>query len=339
MIRNLRNTDHLYDAVLNLKQQTKLQVSIESNRKEYDAILTIGDYQFIVEYKSEIRLSNKGIVLSQLDELHNRSRKPIIIIAKYITADICEEFKERNINYIDIAGNCYINHKSLFIYIIGKKTQRLSKTNKSRAFQEAGIKLIFNLLKSPESLQYSYRKLAEITDISIGSVSNVMKELEELKFVLKTNKKRVLKNTSKLLDRWVIAYNDVLRPRILKKRMRFINIENLYNWDRLPIQDAEDVNLWGGEPAAAILTGQLHPEKLTIYTNGSWQGVASDLKMVPDENGEIEILYIFWKEEDKYREEYVTPALLVYTDLISSGYERNIQIANEILNNELQYIK
>ena len=121
--------------------------------------------------------------------------------------------------------------------------------------------------------------------------------------------------------------------------MRFAEIDNYYNWDTLPVQDVEDINLWGGEPAAAVLTGQLQPEKFTIYTNGNWQNIAADLKLIPDENGQIEILQMFWNEEDKYRENYITPALLIYADLMGSGDDRNIETAKLILENELQHIK
>jgi len=33
------------------------------------------------------------------------------------------------------------------------------------------------------------------------------------------------------------------------------------------------------------------------------------------------------------------PPVLIYTDLMRSGSDRNIETANMILNNELQYIK
>lgn len=334
-----KNNDFIYDASVQFEQLTNIPVEIESKRKEYDAILTMNDIQFIVQAKSEIRASNKGIILSEIKNLKGQSRRPIIVIAKYLAVDIAKEFKNLGINYIDIAGNAFVKEGEIFVFISGQKAQKIAKTKQTRAFQEAGIKLIFNLLMKPDNLQCSYRELAEMTDISIGSVSNVMKELEELNFILKTNTKRILKNTQELLNRWIVAYNDVLRPRIIKKRMRFSNIEDYGNWDTLSIQDIDDINLWGGEPAAALLTGQLQPEILTIYTNGTWQSIAGDLKLIPDDKGEIEILYMFWNENDVYREKYVTPALLVYADLIGSGYERNTQIAKIILENELQYIK
>ncbi|MFO7656348.1 MAG: type IV toxin-antitoxin system AbiEi family antitoxin [Bacteroidales bacterium] len=334
-----KNNDFIYDAVVRFEEITSIPVEVESRRKEYDALLTIKDIQFVAEAKAEIRASNKGIILSEVNHLKRQTHRPIIVIAKYLAVDIASEFKKLGINYIDIAGNTFIKEGNLFVFTSGQKAEKISKTKQTRAFQEAGIKLIFNLLMKPDNLQCSYRELAEITDISIGSVSNVMKELEELNYILKTNTKRILKNIPSLLNRWIIAYNEVLHPRIYRKRMRFLNIEDYRNWDTLPIQNIEDINLWGGEPAAAILTGQLQPEKLLIYTSGNWQSIASDLKLIPDEKGEVEILFMFWKEEDRYRKKSITPALLVYADLIGSGYERNTQIAKIILENELQYIK
>jgi len=333
-----KNSDFLYDAIIHLEQITKTIIEVESNRKEYDAILTIKGDQYIVIAKSEVKTSNKGIVLTQVEELGTNSKKPIIIVAKYIANNIATEFREKEINYLDVAGNSFIKHKDVLISITGQKIERISKTNQSRAFQEAGIKLIFNLLKNPHAVQASYRELAEITNISIGSVSNVMKELEELNFLLKTNNRRVLKNTKELLDRWVMAYHDVLKPRILKKRMKFSNEDNYKEWSKLSLNNNDNINLWGGESGAALLTGQLKPKEFSIYTNGSWQDIAKELKLIPGEDADIQIYYMFWKGEEN-PDKPIVPALLVYADLITSGYDRNTQIAQNILNNELQYIK
>ena len=331
-----KGRDYIYDATAHLTEITGADIQVYSNRKEYDALITINGTDFIVEAKAEVRATNKATILA--DVRNYNSKKPIIIIAKYIALDIAVEFKEKGINYIDVAGNCFIKHKDLFIYVSGQKIQRISKTNQSRAFQEAGIKLIFNLLKSPDTLQLSYRELARRTDISIGSVSNVMKELEELNFLLKTNEKRILKNTNELLSRWVVAYHDVLKPRILRKRMRFSNPNDYKNWYKIQLTGLSDINLWGGEPGAALITGKLKPAVFLIFTNSTWQFIAKKLKLIPDEEGEVEIDYMFWKEEKK-SEKPVAPALLIYADLITSGFDRNTQIAQNILSNELQYIK
>jgi len=332
------NKDYIYDASTNLENIINKQIDVENNQAEYDGTLTIDRKRFTIVAKSEVRFSNKGLILNKIDQLQAKTSHPVILIAKYISTGMAQRLKESGYNYLDIAGNCHLSTKNLFIHISGQKVRKISKTHQSRAFQEAGIKLIFNLLQNPINLELSYRKLAELTDISIGSVSNIMNELEELNFLIRSKKKRKLKNTDELLNHWIIAYNDVLRPRLIKKRMRFSSPESFDKWKNLILQDNEDINLWGGEAAAAILTGKLQPLKFTIYTNGTWQNIARKYKFIPDDEGEIEILQMFWNEKSQQKENPIVPTLLIYTELINSEYSRNREIA-QILENELQYIK
>ncbi len=331
-----KNSDFLYDASVRLEQLTGLNVTVESHRTDYDGIIDIDGHAFTVEIKNELRKENKGFLFTKLDELNRKTKRPTLIIAKYINSEVALELKKSNVNYLDVAGNCFIKHEDLILYVVGQKVHKKEKNNQTKAFQEAGVKIIFNLLTNPDNLQISYRELAELADVSIGSVSNIMNELEDQNFILKTKMKRVLKNKTALLERWVVAYHDVLRPRILKKQMRFTKPEDASNWRSLLINKNDDITVWGAEPAAAILTNNLNPEKFSIYTTKNWQNLGQELGIVPDLNGKIEILQVFWKQWDINQ---TTPPLLVYADLIGSGFSRNIETAQIILENELQYLK
>ena len=334
-----RDLEYIFDAIVQLQQIADVATDVESNRNEYDAVATINNTQFVVISKSEIRASNRGIVLSEIENLKKVTKKPIIAIAKFIANDIAKEFKEKGINYIDRAGNTYIKHGKLLIFITGQKIEKTTNYNQSRAFQESGIKLLFQLLTQPDDLQLSYRSLAGKTGIALGSVSIIMQELEDLKFVIKAKNKRHLKNKEELLERWIMAFNDVLRPRLFKKRFRFPNNESYNLWQKLPINEINGRNIWGGEPAASILTKQLQPQNFTIYTNEGWQPVASALKLIPDTNGDVEILSMFWQEDEEKEKLNITPTLIILAELMSSGKERNIDTANLIIENELQHIK
>lgn len=331
-----RNHDFIYEATSKLEKLIDIPIQVDSNRENYDALLTIRDMQFIVEIKAAVRTSNQGLVLSQLEEMKNNSSKPLILIAEYISKKATEELKERNINYIDVAGNAFIKFRDLVIFVDGQKNTKKDKTNHSRAFQETGLKILFHLLDKPNHLQDSYRRIADQADVSIGSVSNVMAELEELNYLLKTNEKRVLKNTSELLERWVVEYNAVLRPRILRKRMRFIDPDHLKNWRSINIHTQDGAILWGGEPGGAILTENLRPELFTVFSDLELSQIANKLRLVPSEKGTIEILQKFWKNDTG--NQTVAPALLVYADLMNSGFGRNMETAKQILENELQHI-
>ena len=330
-----KNTDYIYDAASVLEQLTGFSATVESKRKEHDAVITINRQAFFVKARNEIRKENEGLLISLVVPFEGEYCSSIFI-AKYISADTAQTLKSLRINYLDTSGNCYIQTTDFLIYVSGQKVQRKQKTNQAKAFQESGIKLLFQLLSNPGNLQLSYRELAELADISIGSVSNIMTELEDEHFILRTKTKRVLKNKPDLLERWIIAYHDVLRPRLLKKQMRFSKKETLSNWKSFSLKGK---GLWGEEPGASLLTNHFSPETFTIYTFESWQNISTELGLIPDETGNVEILQQFWTDESSNNAKQTVSPLLIYADLMQSGFGRNIETAKLILENELPYIK
>ena len=316
-------------------ENTGITLTFADSKRANNSIAKINNERFIVDVKPEISHGNKGVVLQQLMDASREEKLPVLLITKFIPSLIAKSYIEKGINYIDAAGNCNIRQNDLLLIIEGKKIDRLPKTNQARAFQEAGIKLIYCLLDNPNNINKPLRELAELSQIALGSVSVIFQELVELKFVLITKNKKALKNKPELLQRWVIAYNDVLRPKLLTKKMSFTNKSDYANWNNLKPNTISEKTLWGGECAAAILTQNLTPANYTIYTNDTWQSVGKSLKLIPDENGKVEILRLFYKTDE---EKTVSP-LLVYADLMGSGDSRNLETANLILNNELQYLK
>lgn len=330
------NNDRIYEATSKLEQLINIPIEISNIEQDYDALLNIKGQQFIVEVKSAIRTSNQGLVLSQLQQLKQKSELPIIVIADFISKNATQALKDSGINYIDTAGNAFVKHKDLVFLIEGQKKVNKERTNQPRAFQEAGLKVLFHLLSNPEHLQDSYRTIAEKANVSLGSVSHVMAELENLNFLLKTKNNRILKNKKELLERWIVEYNAVLRPRIVRKRMRFIKSDDIRDWRAINTHADNGVILWGGEPGGALLTGNLRPEKFTVFTDLELAEVAKTLRLVPDQNGAVEVLQKFWNTD--FDNTNVAPTLLVYADLISSGFGRNLETAKQIGEHELHYI-
>lgn len=323
-----RSNDFIYDATSKLESLTHATIELDSKRKEYDAAVTINDKRLNIIAKAAIRDSNIGIVLAPFVNQTDKEKSNILFIAKYISKSSATLLKDSNLNYLDASGNAYIKKDNLFICIEGQKADKYDK-DQSRAFQEAGLKLILILLSKPESLAYSYRELSEKTDISIGSVSNIFSELEDLKFVLRTKQKRIIKNKKELIERWVIAYNEVLKPRILRKRMKFLQNTEFSDIKNLA---EKKISVWGGEPAAAILTKNLRPEQYILYSNAELSVLSKQFKLTPNPNGNLELCELFWKFDT---ETVTAPPLVVYADLISSGFERNIEMAKLILQDEL----
>ncbi|MBC8645342.1 winged helix-turn-helix transcriptional regulator [Flavobacterium lindanitolerans] len=218
-----RDNDFVYEAIASLEDTTGIPITIESVRETYDVVLQINNETFYCIAKKNAKNANYGIIMSALKDISNSKNN--IVIADYLTKKTAEELKQNSINYLDASGNAFIKTKDFFVYVEGRKTKINKKTNQTRAFQEAGLKLLLLLISNPETLQFSYRELAEKTGIALGSVSNIFKELEESHYLLKTRNKRVLKNQDDITERWVIAYNELLKPRSLRKKMRALGNE------------------------------------------------------------------------------------------------------------------
>lgn len=325
-----KDNDFVYEAIAFLEDTIGSPITIESVRETYDVVLQINNETFYCIAKKNAKNANYGIIMSALKDI-NQSKNNIVI-ADYLTKNTAEDLKKNGINYLDASGNTFIKTNHFFVYVEGRKAKINKKTNQTRAFQEAGLKLLLLLISNPETLQFSYRELAEKTGIALGSVSNIFKELEESHYLLKTRNTRVLKNQDEIIERWVIAYNELLKPRSFRKKMRAIGNE----FNSKHIINNNDLKLYlGGEPGGALLTGQLKPKDYIIYTDEETSKVAKELKLVPDEAGNIELYSKFWTDSFHLKNEYTAPPLVIYADLLGSGNNRNIETAKLILENGL----
>lgn len=92
-----------------------------------------------------------GLILSRFQELDNDKNR--LLVVDYLAKDVAEILQQQNYNYIDVAGNAHIKVGELFIFIEGQKKKSKEKKNQSRAFQEAGLKLLLLLISDTQSLQ------------------------------------------------------------------------------------------------------------------------------------------------------------------------------------------
>ena len=310
----------------------------EDNGKWYDIntsgenwVVNILGKRFLCVVKNIVTTSNFGSLCKELTSLKNY---PVILVARYIYPRLMRELMHRGINSMDVVGNCEIKAGTFIIHVEGKRRSNklfMAVGGKSRLFQETGLKIIFQLLTDPYKVNFTYRDIQELVGVSLGSVYIIMNELEEKGFILKTDERKVLKNKIELLERWSVAFNDVLKPKLFVKRMTFRDSTSKSNWFNLPFPPGV---LWGGEPAANMRDGYLYPDCFTIY--GGSTGVLVKAGLRVDEDGEIFVYNKFWKKIDL---DTTVPAILIYADLMGSGNSRNIEAAQRILEHELQYLQ
>jgi len=175
-----------------------------------------------------------------------------------------------------------------------------------------------------------YREIAQAAGVAHGTVGWVMADLQHLGFLdeIKTKRRRKLFNQPRLLQQWTEQYARLLRPKTLLQTYYAPTIEAWREW---PLEQHR--LLWGGEPAAALITQYLRPGELTIYGDKLPGLVAARYGLALDPipgYAKVEVRKRFWNFAQADFRKDVTPALLIYADLLATGDARCIETAKLI---------
>lgn len=320
--------DLIYQGINALEETLGFPVELCNDKGKYDAVINIKGDKFICLTKKYAKNESNNALKELAINIDNNANK--ILIADHLPKNKAAFLKKNQINYLDAAGNAYIETDSLFIYIEGKAAKITFANNQTRAFQEAGLKLLLLLISQPDSLDLTYREMAKKTGVSTGSISNILKELEAENYLLRSSKKKILKNKEELINRWVINYKDYLKPRVKRQQMRALG-----DFNSKELLKSKLDFYFGGEPGGELLTQRLKPKDYIIYSNEDIKTIAQTLKLVPDESGNIELYQQFWTAGIAEKEIKVAPRLVVYADLLNTGNNRNIETAKLILKDGL----
>ena len=304
---------------------TEWETYVPDNNYEVDARVTfnLNTKKAIVRY-AEIKKEIRKHHIPQLKELQHKVG-PLMLVAERLYPNIKNLLNEAGIDWIDVAGNIHLEEGETLIWIDHHTTTPIQK-KKNRAFTKTGLKVVFLFLHDENWLNKTYREISQTADVALGNIKHVLDGLKEHEFVYAKNKDMLkLKNRDRLLDQWITAFADELKPRIQKGRFKLINKETEQNWKNLPLGEQDQ---WGGEPAADLLTNDLKPVEYILYTRKNRAELIKKLKLIPDGNGKIEIREPYWTVENELPN--IAPRLVVYTDLMVTGDPRNIKIAEEI---------
>lgn len=323
-----REEEIINDVVYNLKRLMNLEsISFKAVlRQHYDYDLTINGVTFACEVKPQVNKANYNLVVQQMRKLKEQTDKPLMLAANHFSPESFESLPKEGISVVESSGNCNIVAAPMFIRISGQKAPQ-PREAKGKAFNEAGLKLIFYLLLDGTNINKPYRTIHEETGLSLGTIKNVVEELGRSQFVLTTDKGRFMKNRKELLDVWQTHYNQSLKPKLLLKEMEFVDADCRRDWEQIVLPDGM---CWGGEGGAFLIDHFLVPELFDIYTETPSVKLMMTKKVKFQEKGRIRLYQKFWKGNV---DEKTAPKILIYADLMGSGNSRCIEAAQRLIEN------
>ncbi len=342
----------LETAIGAIHRETGLRLDVVANEVRKDdkritnTIVQIHDNgaRLTAEIKKWAPQVNVGAIINQIKYLAEPGQG--LLVADYINRNMGERLKEADVQFIDTAGNAYINQRPIYICIIGNKPQKAIvakgslKTN--RAFQPTGMKVVFVFLMEEELVNAPYRVIADQAAVALGAVGGVIHDLIAHGFLLEgiNKNQRKLAEFDRLLDQWVEAYPYKLKRKYEIGRFTSDNPD----WWKTIHPEKYDAQ-WGGEIAVAKYINYLSPQHGLVYIDktkmADFLQTTRLKKAEPDERQDIQIDLVepFWKtanNDEKIKHAGLVHPIIAYADLIESGDTRNLDAANRLRENFLR---
>lgn len=306
-----------------------LSLKVHKNNNTLDAEIALAHNNNEVKYFVEIK---RRIVPEQIPGIIEQAEEisPLMLVADYISPKAKELLRLKNISYADTAGNMYLSDEGIYIYIQTNKTNREKLKTYTRAFSNAGLKVLFQFLKNPAYLNKSYRFIGDKAKVTISTVGTVIHNLLKENFIVQIDdKKYQFVDRKRLFEEWVKEYNNSLRLKLKQKRYKWLTKDTHWKNIELPRE-----TYWGGVNAAELLTEYIIADRMQIYTSLPFQDVMKTLKIIPDDHGEIIVIETFWKNEEASNN--LIDPILIYADLLFDANPRSIEIANKIYKEYVQ---
>lgn len=340
--------DHALQAVaretgLHLRQDARQPRGGDTRQADAFVRLEHHDQLLAAEIRKWAQHIHLGALIHQVRQLP----EPGLLVADYINPNMADKLRQQGVQFIDTAGNAFINQPPVYVYVTGRRAEAQhlphGREGMNRAFEPKGLQVVYAFLRNPALVTAPYRDIAARADVAVGTVGWVINGLKAANFIRDKGGRRGrrLAHYRKLLDRWVEAWPEKLRPK---------HFMGEYVTDTADWWKTVDIQLyggcWGGEIAAAQYTAYLTPQEAMVYLpEPERPRLLRDacLRKATQRRGEaattVRLYRPFWPEQPDKADTELPPGLahpiLVYADLVATGDPRNLEAAGRLFD---QYI-
>jgi hypothetical protein len=288
---------------------------------------------------AEVKAVDRVVGLATVKNQLGKHAKRGVLITPYLTAELADHCRKNlDLQFIDTVGNAYLRAPGLYVFVKGERPPTREKPLGARGGGTAtALRVVFALLCKPELLNAPYRDIVEAAGVALGAVGWVFFDLHGRGYIAGGlhKRNRQLLEPDRLLDEWVTNFPLKLRPKLNPRRFQAADPRW---WEQAQLGAGA---YWGGEVAAAKMTGHLKPATYTIYLRPDADQamiptLAKEHRLRADPKGNVEFLDAFWNFQMKVEDLNIVPPVLVYADLMATLDARNLNVAKQIRD---EYIK
>ena len=311
-------------------------VAADRGRKVPDGCVeletTAGAHRLVVERK-RARLTRQLIeVIAGQADLTAGDPRGWLLLADQVTEGLAAALHARDLNFVDLAGNCRLQlGDGLFAWIQGRKAQ--PREGRKRRIRPAAYQVQFALLAEPRLAATNIRDLAAAAGVGKTAAAEARQLLQAEGFLVTTAGGPVLVRRRTLLERWLVAYADILRPRLLLGRYRTPDREPPALEARIEKVLGAGGRPWayGGGAAAHRLVGHYRGVETVVHVGRALPPeTLAALRAAPDRNGPLAVYQGPGEVALEGPEPMVAHPLLVYAELIADADDRAAEGAAKV---------
>lgn len=231
--------------------------------------------------------------LARVLEAHQRVRaqdpRPALMLLAGDRPEIREGLRQAGVQFSDQLGNCSLNVGGRYIAEIERPPVVARLPERPRELRSASYRVLFALLASPALAGEALRTIGASAGVSTTAVRDMLDRLGDEGHLTRRKSGLSLRPTRALVERWLVGYRDLLRPRLWVGRFA------------LP-QDREELLArvldaalgsgwaWGGARADRLLGGLYSAPEITLHLNITRHTEQAGLPLRPDPGGVVEVL-------------------------------------------------
>jgi hypothetical protein len=159
--------------------------------------------EVIAQYSSSVLKAKIAALKSYVN--YDRALVPIII-SEYLSRERRKQCRDEGVYYLDLSGNVFIKHKSLYVERIGFPNLYPEKRNGRGVFSDKASIILREAFKGIKK-QWGVRELARSVGLDPGFVSRMIRELEKRNYIYRKDSRFMFQDPESILKDWVYEYD------------------------------------------------------------------------------------------------------------------------------------
>ncbi len=254
-----------------------------------------------------------------------------ILLAPYVSPGIGRYLAEHGGNFLDEVGNCHLVLDDRYVAAVeGRRAP--PRPASGLGFRVAGYRVIFALLAQPGLLRGTVREIAGVAGVGKTTAAMTLQRLRRELVIAPDRRGHRMLQRSELMDRWLIAYQDVVRPHL------FVGSFQVSERDPQALERRIEELLerqgiawcWGGGAALHRISGFYRGEATVLHLPDPPVDLPRMLRALPAKEGPLTVLRLPGPVAAQGREAHTAHPLLVYSELMTQGDPRGREAAAEL---------